>query len=81
MNRGVGRGREGGRERGREGERRGRWLERVEIFSQFFTGATSVSVYFPNGKWYNFVNHTVTSANGGETKSVPAPIDVIPVSV
>ena len=44
-----------------------------------FSGATSVDVYFPAGKWYDFVSQTVTSSTGGETKTIPAPIDVIPV--
>ena len=49
-------------------------------FWGLFSGATSVDVYFPSGKWYDFVSQSVTSATGGETKTVPAPIDVIPVS-
>lgn len=39
----------------------------------------SVDVYFPQGKWYDWYTHQVVSANGGETKTIDTPIDMIPV--
>ena len=42
-------------------------------------GATSVSAYFPAGKWYDWYSHEVVSSAGGETKELPTPIDHIQV--
>eukprot|EP00731_Ephydatia_muelleri_P032278 Em0023g785a len=36
-------------------------------------GATSVSAYFPAGKWYDWYSHEVVSSAGGETKELPTP--------
>lgn len=44
------------------------------------TGTTSVSVWLPAGKWYDFFNPTV-SYNGGQTITVTATLDQIPVFV
>ena len=38
-----------------------------------------MDVYFPQGKWYDWYTHQVVSANGGETKTIDTPIDMIPV--
>ena len=42
-------------------------------------GATSRSVYFPAGTWFDF--WTGSTTNGGSTTSVSAPIDTIPLFV
>ena len=39
----------------------------------------SLEVYFPQGKWYDWYTHQVVSPNGGETKTIDTPIDMIPV--
>ena len=39
----------------------------------------SVSIYFPQGKWYDWYTHQVVSANGQETKTVDTPLNFIPV--
>ena len=39
----------------------------------------SLDVYFPQGKWYDWYTHLVASANGGETKTIYTPINMIPV--
>eukprot|EP00731_Ephydatia_muelleri_P031502 Em0023g9a len=44
-------------------------------------GATSVSAYFPAGKWYDWYSHEVVSSAGGETKELPTPIDHIQIQV
>ena len=43
-------------------------------------GSTSVSAYFPSGKWYDWYTHEVTSATTtGETKQLDTPVDHIQV--
>ena len=42
-------------------------------------GATSVSAYFPAGKWYDWYSHEVVSSGSGETKELPTPTGRIQV--
>ncbi|KAL5484357.1 hypothetical protein EMCRGX_G020837 [Ephydatia muelleri] len=44
-------------------------------------GATSVSTYFPAGKWYDWYSHEVVSSAGGETKELPTPRGHIQIHV
>ena len=38
-------------------------------------GATSVRVYFPPTKWYDWYTHRVASASGGEAQELDTPLD------
>ena len=46
---------------------------------QFLLDATSKTVYFPRGKWYDWYSHAVVTATGGVNKTLPTPLDHIQV--
>lgn len=56
----------------------GSWLMISPVLEQ---GATSVSVYFPPGHWYDFWNHTLITRGAPKRITLNTPIDKIQVHV
>ena len=44
-------------------------------------GATTKSVYFPEGRWFDWYNQSVAVEKGGETLNLPAPVDHVVIHV
>ena len=51
------------------------------ILVLFTSGATVKTVYFPEGKWYNWYNQSVVTEKGGIMLDLSTPVDHIQVIV
>lgn len=49
------------------------WYKKLDAGDQ----GKSLSVYFPEGKWYDWYTRQVVSENGKETKTLDTPKDII----
>lgn len=57
------------------------WGPSVLISPVLEAGKTSVSAYFPAGRWYDFANQTLIIDSKGESKTLDAPLDIINVAL